>query len=100
VRIGLVGCGNICGVYLETLRSFPSVEIVMCADLDAARARATAESFAIPRVGSAEDVIGADDVELVLNLTPPLAHADITLAALAAGKHVYVEKPLAVGLDE
>jgi predicted dehydrogenase len=100
MRIGLVGCGKICGAYLETLRSFPSVETVICADLDAARARVTAEAFAIPRVGSAEDVIGADDVELVLNLTPPLAHADVTRAALAAGKHVYVEKPLAVGLDE
>jgi predicted dehydrogenase len=100
MRIGLVGCGKICGAYLETLRSFPSVETVMCADLDADRARETAEAFAIPRVGSAEDVMGADDVDLVLNLTPPLAHADITRAALAAGKHVYVEKPLAVGVDE
>jgi predicted dehydrogenase len=100
MRIGLVGCGKICGAYLETLRSFPSVETVICADLDAARAQAAAEAFAIPRVGSAEDVIGADDVELVLNLTPPLAHADVTRAALGAGKHVYVEKPLAVDLDE
>ena len=100
MRIGLVGCGNICGAYLETLRSFPSVEVVMCADLDPARARAAAEAFSIPRVGALEDVIDADDVELVLNLTPPLAHADVTRAALAAGKHVYVEKPLAVGLDE
>jgi predicted dehydrogenase len=100
VRIGLVGCGKISGAYLETLHLFPSVETVACADLDPARARATAEAFAIPRTGSAEDVIGADDVELVLNLTPPLAHADVTRAALAAGKHVYVEKPLAVARDE
>ena len=100
MRIGLVGCGKICGAYLETLRSFPSVETVICADLDAERTRAAADAFAIPRVGSAEDVVGADDVELVLNLTPPLAHADVTRAALAAGKHVYVEKPLTVDLAE
>jgi predicted dehydrogenase len=100
MRLGLVGCGKICGAYLETLGSFPSVETVICADLDAERTRAAADAFAIPRVGSAEDVVGADDVELVLNLTPPLAHADVTRAALAAGKHVYVEKPFAVSLDE
>jgi predicted dehydrogenase len=96
VRIGFVGCGEISGAYLETLRQFPATEVVACVDLERALARAKAEAFAIPRTGSPEDVIGAGDVEVVLNLTPPLAHAEVASAALAAGKHVYGEKPLAV----
>jgi predicted dehydrogenase len=97
LRVALVGCGNISGRYLETLRGFPSVEVVACADLDPARARATADAHGVASSGAVEDVIGADDVELVLNLTPPLAHAEVARAALAAGKHVYGEKPLAAG---
>ena len=96
MRIGVVGCGNISGAYLETLRRFPSVDVAACADLDPARARRLAQRFGIPETGTLEDVIGADDIELILNLTPPLAHALVARAALEAGKHVYGEKPLAV----
>src|SRR5262249_4348193 len=62
MRIGLIGCGTISGTYLETLRQFPSTEVVACADLDPARARATAEAFAIPRTGSPDEVIEDDDI--------------------------------------
>jgi predicted dehydrogenase len=96
MRIGIVGCGNISGIYLENLLRFAGVEVVACADLDVERAREKAARYGIPVACGVEELLADPDVDLVLNLTPPRAHAAISLAALEAGKHVYSEKPLAV----
>jgi predicted dehydrogenase len=100
VRIGVVGCGAISGAYLGMAKHFPIVEVVACADLDVARARAKAKEFGVPRAGSVDELLRDPDVELVLNLTVPRAHAPVSLAALDAGKHVYAEKPLGVAREE
>ena len=101
MKIGVAGCGTISAAYLQTLRSFPSLEVVACADSVLARAQATAAEFAIDRVcSSAKELFADGEVELVLNLTPPRAHAAVSLAALVAGKHVYCEKPLGVDRGE
>ncbi|MGQ7787228.1 Gfo/Idh/MocA family protein [Nesterenkonia sp. K-15-9-6] len=92
VRLGMVGAGNISGQYLETISRLEALELVAVADLDLDRARAVAE----PHGAAAEDLdglLGRDDVDLVLNLTVPQAHADVSSAAIRAGKGVYVEKP-------
>lgn len=96
MKIGIVGCGNISGIYLENLLRFAGVEVVACADLDVGRAREKADRYGIPVACGVEELLDNPDVDLVLNLTPPRAHAAVSLAALEAGKHVYSEKPLAV----
>ena len=94
-RIGVVGLGVISKVYLETLSQAPDAVITAVADLDPARAEAVAATLPSARAVSVAELLAADDVDVVLNLTIPAAHAEIALAAIAAGKDVFGEKPLA-----
>ncbi len=96
VRVGVVGCGTISDVYFNAGRLFDMLDIVACADLFPERARAKAEQHGIPRAYAVEELLADPEVELVINLTIPGAHAEIGTAALEAGKHVYSEKPLAL----
>jgi len=96
LRIGVVGAGQISGAYLSTLRPLSNVEVVAVCDLDEARARTAAAAARGARPLAIAELLAADDVDLVLNLTIPAAHAEVARAAIAAGKHVYGEKPLAV----
>ncbi|MGA2441019.1 MAG: Gfo/Idh/MocA family oxidoreductase, partial [Tepidisphaeraceae bacterium] len=82
--------------YLRTSRSFPILEIAACADLNRAAAEKEAAEHGVPRVLSVDELLADKSIDVVLNLTVPKAHAPVCLAALQAGKHVYVEKPLAV----
>jgi len=100
VRVGLIGCGVISGIYLENAKKFNFYDIKACADLDLSRAKAMADKYDIQKAYSPEELIQDPDIDLVLNLTIPVAHAGITLQALKAGKHVYSEKPLAVTREE
>ncbi|MEI8122920.1 MAG: Gfo/Idh/MocA family oxidoreductase [bacterium] len=95
-KIGVIGCGNISGAYFKAGQTFNNLEIAACADLDPARAKAKAEEFKIPKACSVRELLADRDIQIVVNLTIPKAHAAVALAALAAGKHVYGEKPLAV----
>jgi len=92
--IGLIGCGNISKQYLKNLSAFPDVAVLICADVDAGRAKAQAAAYGVPEWGSAGDALGHPGVQLIVNLTVPAAHAEVTGAAIAAGKHVWSEKPL------
>ena len=92
--IGVIGCGNISKQYLQNLTSFPDVQVVICADIDPTRAKAQAAAYGVPEWGSAADALGHDDVQLIVNLTIPVSHDEVTAAAIAAGKHVWSEKPL------
>ncbi len=96
LRIGVIGCGNISSIYLENLAKFEGTTVVSCADLDIARAQASAEKYGVPRAQSPEELLASDDIDLVLNLTVPKAHSEVNLSALEHGKHVYVEKPLSL----
>jgi predicted dehydrogenase len=96
LRIGVVGAGQISGAYLSTLRRLSNVEVVAVCDLDEARARTAAAAAPGARPLAVAELLAADDVDLVLNLTIPAAHAEVAHTAIAAGKHVYGEKPLAV----
>ncbi|HEX2863074.1 MAG TPA: Gfo/Idh/MocA family oxidoreductase [Deinococcales bacterium] len=99
-RVGVIGCGNIAPIYLKAPRSFPSLRVVACADVVIERARARAEEFGVPRACTPEELLAAPDVDVVVNLTIPAAHADIARQALEAGKHAYNEKPAAVKLED
>ncbi len=105
LRIGVVGCGNISSIYLKNCGSvFGNLEIRALADLVPERAKAKAAEFAAEtgdaRACTLRELLAAEDIDAVLNLTIPNAHAEVSLAALEAGKHVYGEKPLAVSLAE
>jgi len=95
MKVGIIGCGNISGIYAEAGQKFRNLEILACADLDFARAHALAEKHGIPRPLRVEQLLADRDIELVINLTIPAAHAEIGLEALKNGKHLYNEKPIA-----
>src|SRR5471030_884514 len=98
LRIGIVGVGNISGIYFKNLGQFKSTEIVAVADLDLERAKKVgADNGSIPGMTPAE-LLASPDVDLVLNLTIPKAHGPVAIAAVKAGKHVYNEKPLTIEL--
>ena len=94
VGVGIVGCGNISEVYLVNARLFRDIRVVACADIDAEAAKRQADRHGVV-AASVADLLKRDDVDVVLNLTIPEAHAEVSLSALAGGKHVYSEKPLA-----
>jgi predicted dehydrogenase len=92
--IAVIGCGNISNQYLANLAKFPDVRVAIVADIDAGRAKSQAAAYDVPAWGSPAEALARPDVELVVNLTIPAAHADVSSAAIAAGKHVWSEKPL------
>ena len=92
-RVGLIGCGRISDIYLKTLRDLRGIEVVACASLDLAESQAKAAQYDIPRACSPEDLLADENIDAILNLTLPEVHAEISLAALHADKHVYAEKP-------
>ncbi|MFC7376776.1 MULTISPECIES: Gfo/Idh/MocA family protein [unclassified Brachybacterium] len=100
MRIGMIGCGVISRQYLATLDALPGVELVAVADLDPERAQAAAEGREGVRALGVDELIADPDVDTVLNLTIPAAHADVDLRVIAAGKNVYSEKPFAVTTEE
>lgn len=95
-KIGIIGCGNISRAYFTGCAFFDSLEIVACADLNVELARQKAAEFNVPRGGSVDELLADPEIELVVNLTVPAAHAPVDLQILEAGKHAYSEKPLAV----
>ena len=94
VGVGFIGTGMISSTYLENLTRFPDVKVVILGDLNAAVAQAQAERFGIAGWGTPEDVLAHPEVELVVNLTIPAVHAEVSGQAVAAGKHVWSEKPI------
>ncbi len=99
VKVGVIGCGNICSTYLRNATGFDAIDIVACADLVRERASAHAAEFGV-RACTVDEILADSEIEAVLNLTLPAAHFELAMAALEAGKSVYNEKPLAVKREE
>lgn len=97
--IGMIGTGNISQAYWQGAANFPGLKIVACADADPAAAAAKADAWGIEALSVAA-LLADPRIEIVLNLTTPQHHVEVGLQALAAGKHVYSEKPLAISLAE
>lgn len=98
-NIGVIGCGNISDIYLKAGGKFPNLEISACADLDMDRARAKAAQYGV-RALTVDQLLSDPAIDVVINLTIPAAHAEVDMAAIAAGKSVYGEKPLALNRDD
>ena len=97
--VGIVGCGNISDVYIVNARLFCGIRIIAVSDIKPAAARAKGAEHGLLAL-SPRELLKREDVDIVLNLTIPAAHADVSLAAIDAGKHVYTEKPLATSLKD
>ena len=94
VGVGIIGAGVISGEYLDNLTAFPDVTVVAIGDLFPDAAHARAAEYGVPVSGEVDAVLSNDAVEIVINLTVPRAHSEVAQQAIAAGKHVYNEKPI------
>jgi predicted dehydrogenase len=95
VGVGVIGAGNICTQYLDNLTKFADVEVRFIADVLIERAREQAEKWGVPATGSVQELLARDDIQIVVNLTIPAVHAEVGHQIVAAGKHVWSEKPIA-----
>lgn len=100
INVGIIGCGNISSIYMKNIPSFKHLHLSACADLDIQRAREQAQKHGIPYAYTVEQLLADPKIDLVINLTIPKAHASVCIQALEAGKHIYVEKPLAISREE
>jgi len=98
IPLGIVGAGNIFPAYLKTLQRSRLFRFVGIADSVAAAARQRGAEFDLPVLGL--DELLASDAQIVLNLTPPLAHHEVGERVLRAGKHFFTEKPLAARFEQ
>jgi len=94
VHIGIVGCGNISDAYFTGAARSDFIRIKGCADSRPEAAQAKAQAYGV-QAQSVEDLLADPEIEIVINLTVPQAHATVGRQALEAGKHLYLEKPLA-----
>ncbi|MBE7466119.1 MAG: Gfo/Idh/MocA family oxidoreductase [Planctomycetes bacterium] len=99
-KIGVVGCGAISAAYFKTLKALEITEVVACADLFPEAAKKRAEEFEVPRVYSVDELLADPEIEIVINLTIPGAHAEVDQKILQAGKHPHSEKPFAVTRED
>ncbi|WP_163874980.1 Gfo/Idh/MocA family protein [Rhizobium laguerreae] len=99
MRVGLIGCGNISDIYLRNQPHFQNYRITAVADLVHEAARARGAEFDVGAI-SVDAMMARGDIDTILNLTIPSAHGPLALQAIACGKHVYQEKPLATSLAD
>ena len=97
--IGIIGCGNISTAYLKLAPLFASLDLRAVADVNMDAARLRASEFPV-RAETVDDLLAAGDIDVVVNLTVPAVHYEVTRRILEAGKHAYSEKPLVLSLEE
>ena len=100
-NVGVLGIGDISDVYINNLKKYDIIQINACASRHIKNAQQKANQYNIPKAyGSSDELINDPEIDIVLNLTIPAYHAELTIKALEAGKHVYSEKPLAATLED
>lgn len=100
-KVGILGCGVISRTYAADIQAFyKQLKIVACADVNVALAQKLAEEFQIPKACTTEELLQDPQVQLVINLTPPQFHVALDKQIIAAGKHLFSEKPFAPTLEE
>ena len=99
LKVGIIGTGDIAPAYMRGCAPFDVIEIAACADILPDKATAFAAENGLVALPVSE-LLARDDIEIVINATPPGAHAEVALQILQAGKHAYSEKPLAIDRAE
>lgn len=97
--IGIIGCGNISAAYMRLAPMFRGIEMRACADLNPDAAKDRAAEFGL-RAEDVDGLLAADDIDIVVNLTVPSAHSEVSRQVIAAGKHVYSEKPFVLSVED
>lgn len=97
--VGIIGCGSISGAYLQLAPLYKGFEIRAVADINPEAAKARATEFSV-RANTVEELLQSPDIDVIVNLTIPEVHFQITHDILEAGKHAYSEKPLVLTLEE
>lgn len=97
--VGIIGCGNISTSYLGLAPMFRGFEIRACADINPKAAQARADEYGI-RAETVDGLLAADDIDIIVNLTVPAVHYEVSAKVLDAGKHVYSEKPFVLSVEE
>jgi predicted dehydrogenase len=98
-KCGVIGCGAISRAYFRGSKIFKNIEIIGCADISPEASKAAEDEWNIPAM-TVEELLADDNIEIVINLTVPNAHAQVSKDILNAGKHVHLEKPLAASTNE
>lgn len=96
VNVGIIGAGNISDAYITGCRQYDYLNVLAIADIRPEAAQDKAAAYNIPLATSVDELLADKRIDVVINLTIPNAHAEVSLAAIEAGKHVYSEKPLAI----
>ncbi|MFI4910517.1 MAG: Gfo/Idh/MocA family protein [Sedimentisphaeraceae bacterium JB056] len=99
IKVGIIGCGMISDIYFKASQTFDMIEVIACADKDPHIAQKKGETYNVDYM-TAKELLEKEDIQIVLNLTPPKAHLPVTLDILNAGKHVYSEKPFGIDMEE
>ncbi len=97
--VGIVGAGFVADLYMRSLKTFPDIKVVGAVDIDPARLAAFCSHWKVPSAPSLQAMLDQAP-DLILNLTNPNAHFEVSKACLEAGRHVYSEKPLAMDMDD
>lgn len=97
--VGVIGCGNISKTYFARAPEFRGIEMRACADINMDAAKARAKEFKL-RAETVEDLLKAKDIDIVVNLTVPAVHYEVSKQAIDAGKHVYSEKPFVLAIKD
>ena len=100
MQIAIVGCGFVADFYMTTLPNYPHIKVKGVYDRDNERQARFAKHYSLSEYNSMEQLLADDDVRIVLNLTNPKSHYELSKASLMAGKHVYSEKPLSMDMQE
>ncbi len=100
MKIAFIGTGFVADYYMTTLANYPHLTLAGVWDRDPARLRQFCACHRVPDYPSLEALLADPGVDIVVNLTTPESHREISQRILAAGKHVYCEKPLAMDLEE
>lgn len=99
LNVGIIGTGNIAPAYIRGCQPFEVINVKACADLDVVRAQAFAKEHGLTAY-SVDELLAQPDIDIVINLTIPAAHAMVSMQIIEAGKHVYSEKPLALNRED
>ncbi len=101
-KVGIIGCGVISKTYIKDIKRLfqNNLDIVAVSDTDLSKAREKAEEFQINRFCTPNELLDIEDIDIVINLTPPKMHYSVNKKILQSGKHVFCEKPISLSLDE
>ena len=100
MKVGVIGCGNIADIYFKNSKQyFNNFEIIACADINEKASQSYAKKYNIHQL-SVEDLLANKEIELVINLTIPNVHYEVSKSILEADKHSYSEKPLSIEFED